>query len=539
MADRSPLPQAGALFDQAACGLLLTETSGLIRMANDTFSRWLGYEPAALVGQRRIQDLFTIGGRVFHQTHLAPLIQMQGSVAEVQLDMRHIDGHSVPMLFNAVRRRHPDGQTFDELAVFVATERRKYEHELLLARKTAEENLQALTTARHELQESRDVLRDLNAELALADRKKDEFLATLAHELRNPLAPLRNVLEILKLKDSGDEQIVWARDVFERQMQQMSHLVDDLMEISRITEGRIELRREATDVGAMMQAAVEATDTAVRAGQHKLVVRLPHESLTVDADPTRLIQILTNLLNNAAKYTPDGGYIWFDVACDSGEVLISVSDSGIGIASDNLANVFTMFAQLDAGRPRAQGGLGIGLALVKGLVTLHGGSIGAESAGVGQGSKFTVRLPLIESCNVAAPVACGRVGADPARQGRRIVVIDDNRDAADMLHMALEMLGHDVSCAYDGTSGLEMAGRLRPEVVVLDIGLPDMDGYAVARAMRLQDWGKDVVLIAATGWGQQDDRDKAAAAGFNHHMVKPLNFDELDAVLHDDRLAVN
>ena len=522
MLDLAELPDPARLFERAACGLLITDTDGLICKVNATFCRWLGYEADALEGLRRVQDLFTIGGRVFYQTHLAPLLQMQGSVAEVQLDMRHADGRAVPMLFNTVRVQH-NGRSFHEMAVLVATERRKYEHELLQARKTAELNLQALTVARQEL-------RELNQALALADRKKDEFLATLAHELRNPLAPLRNVLEILKLKDSDDLQLIWAREVFERQMHQMSHLVDDLMEISRITQGRIELRREPTDVGAIMRAAVEASDISVRAGQHTLAVALPPEPLMVDADPTRLTQIFTNLLNNAAKYTPHGGNIWFKAGAVTGQAVISVRDSGIGIASDNVGNVFTMFAQLEPGLARAQGGLGIGLALVKGLVALHGGSVVADSAGVGQGSTFTVRLPLL-AAEPAMAIAAPAPSPVSESIGRRILVVDDNRDAADMLHMALEMLGHVVHCAYDGMTALETAQALLPEVVVLDIGLPDIDGYEVARRIRQQPWGRAVTLIAATGWGQQADRDAAQAAGFDHHMVKPIDFNRLDAVL--------
>ncbi|MES2899050.1 MAG: ATP-binding protein [Pseudomonadota bacterium] len=522
MSDFADLPDPARLFERAACGLLLTDTNGLIRRVNATFCRWLGYQAEDLVDKRRVQDLFTIGGRVFHQTHLAPLLQMQGSVAEVQLDMRHADGHPIPMLYNTVRTQ-VDGQVFDEMAVFVATDRRKYEHELLLARKTAEQNLQALTVARQEL-------RELNEELARADRKKDEFLATLAHELRNPLAPLRHVLEILKLKNSPDPQLVWAREVFERQMQQMSHLVDDLMEISRITQGRIELRREPTDVRAIMGAAVEASDAAIRAARHTLSLSPPSAAVMMNADPTRLTQILTNLLNNAAKYTPDGGSIWFEAEVDGGEVLLRVRDSGIGIAPDNLENVFTMFAQLEPGLPHSQGGLGIGLALVKGLVALHGGSVVAESAGIGQGSAFTVRLQVLELASADEPVEAAQP-APAATRGRRILVVDDNRDAADMLHMALGLLGHEVDCAYDGATALAMGESLLPDVMVLDIGLPDMDGYEVARRARTQAWGRKVVLIAATGWGQQTDRDKAQAAGFDHHMVKPIDFLRLDAVL--------
>ncbi len=774
------LPDAERLFEGAACGLLVTDAHGLIRKVNATFCQWLGYSAIELIGKRRVQDLFTMGGRVFHQTHLLPLLQMQGSVAEVQLDMRHVQGNAVPMLLNIARRREA-GQVFDELAVFVATDRRKYEHELLLARRNAEASLQALAEAQRALSESRDVLgiamrgakmgvwtrdiatgtvwfsseleamagleegsfagtsaafyalihpddlpgvqatvaealalvrdcsvefrlargdgswtpmdarlrlacdasgkptavygiaidiserviaestrvrdaailadqsdaivvldrharilsvnaataritgkdslvltgsafgslfrqdgdgaldervlqvvseqrewrgelsfvrhdgsegvcesvikplldrkgnpsgavsvnrditerqrdaarlRELNAELALADRKKDEFLATLAHELRNPLAPLGNVLEILKLKSGNDAQLIWAQEVFERQMRHMAHLVDDLMEISRITQGRVALRREAVDIGAMMRGAAEAAQAIIDAGAHRLSIALPPEAIIVDADPTRLTQVLTNLLNNAAKYTPDGGHIWFGASAEADHVAISVRDSGIGIPQDNLANVFTMFAQLEPALERSQGGLGIGLALVKGLVTLHGGEITAHSAGVGQGSTFTVRLPVLRGVVPALAGPAPELSATDG--GKKILIVDDNRDGADMLRMALDMLGHDTYCAYDGQGALQAAAAALPDVVVLDIGLPDMDGYAVARAMRSEPWGKDLLLVAATGWGQQKDRDATAAAGFDLHLVKPINFTDLDTLLRSGRpLAIH
>ena len=519
------------MYERAACGLVLAETSGLIRSANATFCTWLGYAPETLLGKVRFQDLFTMGGKVFHQTHLAPLLQMQGSVAEVQLDLRHANGSKLPMLINMVRSREGDS-AFDEIAVFVATDRRKYEHELLAARKNAEQSLAALAATQQQLQESRDAL-------ARADLKKDEFLATLAHELRNPLAPLQNVLEILRMKSLDDPQLVWARDVFGRQMEHMSRLVDDLMEISRITQGRVELRRQRVDLGDAMRAAAEAARTLVDASGHRLELDPPAAPALLDADPTRLVQILTNLLNNAAKYTPDGGHIWFSARVEGDSVSIAVRDSGIGIASDNLANVFTMFAQLEPGLERAQGGLGIGLALVKGLVELHGGSIRAHSAGVGMGSEFTVRLPLAGAGaqdaavqEAAAQDAAVQDAAVPAPgAGRRIMVVDDNRDAADMLRMALDMLGHEVSCAYDGAAALALGAELHPDVLILDIGLPDMDGYTLASKVRALPWGRSATLIAATGWGQQRDKERATDAGFDIHMVKPIDFATLDTVL--------
>ena len=765
------VPNADTLFEFAACGLLVTDARGTILRANHTFCTWLGYAADDLVGQRRLQDLFSIGGKVFHQTHLAPLMQMQGSVAEVQLDMRHRDGHTLPMLFNSLRRTR-DGQVVDETAVFIATDRRKYERELVLARQHAEEALAARREAVGALQESRDVLgiamrgakmgvwsrmvgsetvwwsaelealaglaegsfpgtlaafhalihpddldglqqavgaaealvrdctvefrlrhgggawipmegrvrlasdqggarmvlygiaiditdrveaewsamrqaaifadqsdaiivtdaagkvrefnpaaermlgyhggaaigaplevfyrpedreqvrqavhraangkwewrgelafvrqdasegvseavikplldrkgnsygavsvnrditerqrdaaqlRALNAQLADADRRKDEFLATLAHELRNPLAPLRNVLEIIKLKGPGDAQMQWAQQVFERQMNQVTHLVDDLMEVSRITQGRLALRRQPTELGQVMQDAVEAVQARLNAAGHRLDVQLPPAPLWLDADPTRLIQILTNLLNNAIKYTPDGGSLSLHGAVLDRQARVVVRDSGIGISRQNLDKVFNMFAQLEPGLDRAQGGLGIGLALVRGLVALHGGTITASSEGAGHGSEFTLTLPL-----PAIPVAPVKAhGAAPRAEprGERILVVDDNTDGADTLRMALEMLGYDVQCAYDGVSALSLAEQFRPQAVVLDIGLPDIDGYMVAARLRCEPWGRALTLIAATGWGQDADRNAATKAGFDHHLVKPVDFLELDGLL--------
>jgi CheY-like chemotaxis protein len=346
------------------------------------------------------------------------------------------------------------------------------------------------------------------------------------------------VVEILKLKSIVDPDLVWARDVLARQMQQMSHLVDDLMDVSRITNGRVELRRERIDVATIMQRAIEASHTLIETSAHQLSVALPDQPLQVDADPTRLTQILNNLLNNAAKYTPDGGHIWFQATEDDGHVAITVRDNGIGIAAANLGNVFTMFSQLEPALARSQGGLGIGLALVNGLVALHGGTIEVSSAGVGQGSKFVLRLPLAAQvdANVVAP--CAGAVADPNTSeapvvGRRVLVVDDNRDGADMLGMALTLLGFSVVQHYDGAAALLAGPLFLPDVVILDIGLPGMNGYAVAREIRSQPWGEKTLLIAATGWGQQRDKDAASAAGFDVHMVKPLDFTELATVINN------
>ena len=770
-----PLPSADALFEHAACGLLVTDANGRILRVNATFCGWLGYAAAELAGARQIQDLLSGGGKVFYQTHWAPLLQMQGSVAEVKLNMMHRDGHMVPMLLNAVRRRHGD-VTYLEVAVLIVADRHKYEQELLLARRNAEASVAAHQLAQRELQESRDVLslamrgarmgawshepksgkfwwsrelealagyaegrfantpggffelihpgdlsalneavdhavetgddyvaefrflhasgdwcwmegrgratydrhgeplmiyglgiditerkeaqtvllrqaaifehlsdaivitdlrgnitdfnvggermlgyrmreilgrpvalflppeealgirretlaalaaegtwrgelpfvrrdgsrgvcetvvkplanargdiygavsinRDiterrraeqqltrLNLELSKADRRKDEFLATLAHELRNPLAPMRNVLEILRLKEFADPQLNWARDVFDRQLQHMTHLVDDLLEVSRITQGKLELRKQRLELARAMQSAMEAARPTVQASSHHLSVTLPREPLYLVADPTRLSQMILNLLNNAAKYTPPGGSISLAAEREGDEAVIVVRDSGIGIPSEHLDSVFEMFSQLAPALDRSQGGLGIGLALVRGLAELHGGTVAAFSDGPGKGSEFVIRLPLTKTASLPSDSAPAEA---PHAAGLRVVIVDDNADAADSLAMVLELEGHNVRTAGDGIAGLELIGAFAPQAVILDIGLPLLNGYEVARRIRQDYPDTGIVLIAVTGWGQQQDKRTAVAAGFDHHFTKPVDPGELQRVLSRQRV---
>ena len=508
MRDTLPsLPDANTLFQHAACGLLLCTADGTIVQANATFCGWLGYGARELLGKKKLQDLLTIGGRVFHQTHWLPLMQVQGSVSEILLDMRQRQGLSIPMLFNAVRRVH-EGVRYDEVAVFVASDRRKYERQLQLARKEAGE---------------------LNEQLAAADRRKDEFLATLAHELRNPLAPMRNVLEVLRLAQLDDPQLRWARDVLGRQVGHMTRLVDDLTEVSRITRGRLELRRASVELAPVVDAALHSVAELAAQSGHKVHVEQWPRPIWLDADATRLAQMIANLLTNAVKYTPANGVIWLDVACTEHEVRISVRDSGIGIAHEHLDKVFDLFSQLPPALSLAQGGLGIGLSLVRGLAELHGGSISAHSDGVGQGSTFTLRLPL-PAVPLPAPAPANRRLLAGTREGK-VLVIDDSVDAAESLALALDILGYDVRTAYDGAAGMAAAQAFMPRVILLDIGLPHMNGYDVARLLRSQPCGQHAILVAVTGWGQDKDRQMASDAGFDLHLTKPVDFYELDAVL--------
>lgn len=765
-----PLPSAEALYEHAACGLLVTAADGRIRRVNATFCEWLGYGANELTGGKLVQDFLSAGGKGVFHTHCAPLVQTRGSVSELKVNLIHRDGHVVPMLLNASCRRHGDASYF-ELALLIVEDRHRYEQELLLSRRNAEASVAAHKVAQKALQESRDVLslamrgarmgawshepksasfwwsrelealagyaegrfaampggffdlihpRDLaalndaveravesrsdyvaefrfmhasgdwcwmegrgratydsngepltvyglgiditerkeaqtvllrqaaifehlsdaivitdlrgnitdfnaggermlgyrtreilgrpvsilhlpehalrirraafaalavggtwraelvfvrrdgsrgvcdtvvkplanargdiygavcvihditerrraeqqlkrlNLELSKADRRKDEFLATLAHELRNPLAPMRNVLEILRMKEFSDPQLSWSRDVFERQLQHMTHLVDDLLEVSRITQGKLELRKQRLELARAMQSAMEAARPAVQAASHHLSVTLPSEPLYLDADPTRLSQMILNLLNNAAKYTPAGGSISLAARREGEQAVIVVRDSGIGIPREHLDRVFEMFSQLAPALDRSQGGLGIGLALVRGLTQLHGGSVAAFSSGPGTGSEFVIRLPLAADATTPAADVEPQM---PQASGMRIVVIDDNADAAESLCVVLELEGHEVRTAADGVAGLALIDEFAPQAVILDIGLPRMNGYEVARRIRLAHRDAEILLIAVTGWGQQQDKQIASDAGFDHHFTKPVDPRELQRVL--------
>jgi PAS domain S-box-containing protein len=369
-----------------------------------------------------------------------------------------------------------------------------------------------------------DISERKRAEAALreADRRKDEFLATLAHELRNPLAPVRTAVHILN-REGTPTQMRSARDIIERQVAYMVRLIDDLLEVSRITLGKLELRRERTTLQQVLDVATEIARPLLK---QELQVTVPPAPIELDADPTRLAQVFGNLLSNACRYTPSGGHIALDARVDGGELEVTVRDDGIGIAAEHLPRLFQMFAQVESAGSRAQGGLGIGLALAKGLVELHGGSISARSAGLGSGSEFTVRLPLAAPDSAAAPAVV--VAEHPTTlAGRRILVVDDNRDSALTLATLLELEGAQVRTAYDGEAAVAVAREGAPEVILLDIGLPGMNGYDACRAIRAQQAPSRPIILALTGWGQQEDRRKSAEAGFDGHLVKPVDHAQL------------
>ena len=367
-------------------------------------------------------------------------------------------------------------------------------------------------------------LQRLAADLSDADRRKNEFLATLAHELRNPLAPMSNMLEVLKRADGDTEILKRAHETIERQLGQMVRLVDDLLDLNRITHDRLELRRSEVELSSVIQQAVEVARPLVDAAGHNLIVDLPAEPIYLNADRARLAQMFGNLLNNSSKYTRPNGTISLSAKRIDNEVAVTVKDNGAGIPRDKLDSIFDMFMQIDRTADRAQGGLGIGLTLVKRLAEMHGGSIEAKSAGEGQGSEFVVRLPVLRKPSVVTQTPA--VGSEPSPQ-RRILIVDDNKDSADSLAMLLEITGNKTYMAHDGVEAIEAIEEYRPEVVLLDIGLPKLDGHEVCRHVRQQPWGKDIVMIALTGWGQEDDRRKSEEAGFNGHLVKPVDYDRL------------
>jgi PAS domain S-box-containing protein len=364
-------------------------------------------------------------------------------------------------------------------------------------------------------------LRNLAADLSEAGRHKDEFLATLAHELRNPLAPIRNGLELMRLAAHDGRVVEQARAMMERQLAHMVRLVDDLLDVSRITQNKLDLRKERVELSAVVSSAVETSRPLIESRGHALTVSLPPAPIYLDADLTRLAQVFSNLLNNAARYTETGGRIRLAAEPQGDEVVVAVKDTGMGIPSVLLPHVFEMFRQGDRILERSQGGLGIGLTLVKRLVELHGGSVEARSEGRGLGSELVVRLPIFRDDRKAAEPAAG----EPARAAaRRILVVDDYRDSATSLATLLELAGNETHTAYDGLEAVEAAAAFQPDVVLLDIGLPEMNGYEAARKIREQPWGKTMALVALTGWGQEEDRQKSREAGFLAHLVKPVDY---------------
>ena len=414
----------------------------------------------------------------------------------------------------------------------------------------------SLQRANSELEAANRLLQSENAErtraeqaLKEADRHKDEFLAMLAHELRNPLAPIHNAIELMRLKPLEDPQLNWARDVIARQLTSLTRLVDDLLDVSRITRGKINLTRQLVDLEALISRALETVHPLFDEQKHQLTLELPEPGVKIFGDPTRLTQAIANVLGNAAKYTDQGGQITVSATARGADVEICVRDNGIGIRPEMLPHVFELFTQLDRDDGRTQGGLGIGLALVQRLVQMHGGDVSATSEGPGKGSEFVIRLPLLReedeplaakpqpiaeappAGNGLASVVTPLVTVSRAHMARRILIADDNNDALESLATLLQLSGHEVFTATNGGTALQSVERHLPEVVLLDIGMPLLDGYEVAKRIRAQPWGRRITLVALTGWGQDSDRRRSREAGFDSHLVKPLDLETLTDLL--------
>ena len=395
--------------------------------------------------------------------------------------------------------------------------------ELYAQRRQIAQQRDALLAQTDEIRRTSEALRE-------ADHRKDVFLATLAHELSNPMAPIRNGLQILRMAPDSP-MAAQVRDMMDRQMTHLVRLVDDLLDVSRVSQGKIELKREHLTLGSVVEAAVETARPVIDLAGHAFTLDLPEEELWVDGDLTRLAQIVANLLNNAAKYTPESGRIGLSLRRDGTEAVIRVSDTGLGIDADMLPKVFELFTQVDRNIHRAQGGLGIGLALAQKLVALHGGSIHAESAGANKGSTFELRLPLAEAPHATAD---GLSEAQTAR-ALNVLVVDDNRESARTTSWMLDLIGHHTRTVHDGAAALAAADSETPDVILLDIGMPGMNGYEVCRELRKRPQLQETVVIAQTGWGQDSDRQAAFEAGFNHHLTKPVNLDSLSRLLADIR----
>jgi signal transduction histidine kinase/ActR/RegA family two-component response regulator len=469
---------------------------GTILYCNKRFARLLDRPPQFLIG-RPLQDFVSPESR----TALAGLLR-DGELAEAKGDVTWQPHMASPLPGYLGVSPLREGALGDCLVVADLTQERHYE----------------------ELEKSQAALRD-------ADRRKDEFLATLAHELRNPLAPMRNAVEILKVTGADQAEFDWAVGVLDRQVGLMARLLEDLLDVSRISRNRMELRVDRVELATILQAALETSQPLIAARRQELTLEFPPEPIPLDADPQRLAQVFANLLNNAAKYTESGGGIRLVAKRDGDEVVVSVIDAGIGIGADMLPHIFEIFSQENPAGLRSQGGLGVGLSLVKGLVGLHGGSVEARSDGPGRGTAFVVRLPVATT----EPAARREPPMAAALPKTRILIVDDNHDSADTMAALLKRMGHEVATAYDGAQAIEAADALRPDVMLLDIGMPVLDGYEACRQIRQQPGGRGIFLVALTGWGQEEDRRRTHEAGFDKHLVKPVDPNELLRVVADLR----
>ncbi len=420
-----------------------------------------------------------------------------------------------------------DGQLTSAIVAAMAGSHEWNEREVALINLVAERTWEAVEKLQLDA-----ALRESDAALRDADRRKDEFLATLAHELRNPLSLMRNVVTLQQTSGAPHTDPQWGKDIIERQVNYLTRLTDDLFDVSRITREKLDLQREAVNLPEVIKAAVESCRSLIEQRRHELIVTMSQEAIYVDADRVRLTQVFMNLLNNAAKYTPDSGHIWLNVEPAGDTVEVRIKDTGLGIAAENLPRLFELFYQVDRSFTRSEGGLGLGLTLVHRLVEMHGGKVEARSAGVNRGSEFIVRLPVLENLSHSVkPAAVHENGTLAPTRCRRILVADDFPQSADTLAQLLRREGFEVRVAQDGIEAFQTAAEFRPDVIVLDIAMPKLNGYEAARKIREQSWGGEIILIALTGWGQQQDRRRTQDAGFNAHLTKPVNYSTIMELL--------
>lgn len=518
--------------DQALLALIDTEFALLILDIH--MPDMNGFELAQLIKQRKRTALVPIIFLTAYYSEEYHIVEgySAGAVDYLHKPISPTVLSSKVAIFAELYRKTRECSVANRALLSEVTERRRAQEELrrlnLELERRVDERTAELVSAIGELRQAEAALRE-------ADRRKDEFLATLAHELRNPLAPLFNATQLLRLGGPDSAEFRWARDVIDRQIHQMSRLVDDLLDISRISRGKLALRREPVKLRDVIQSAVETSNPHIQNGKHELTLDVPCEELILNGDLTRLSQILSNLLNNAAKYTEPGGKIALAAEAKDGEVEIRVKDNGVGIPSELIPHVFELFAQIDRHMDRSKGGLGIGLRLVKSLVELHGGRIRASSGGAGQGSEFIIRLPMATETCPQEEVPQVKPAAQPAesKNGKhlRVLIVDDNQDNADSLRRLLSMTGHEVRAAFGGPEGLRVAEEFLPDVALLDLGMPEVDGHEVCRRIRSAPWGRHMTLIAQTGWGQEQDRRRTGEVGFDYHLVKPIDHAALSELL--------
>lgn len=487
--------------------VIATDEAGRVRFINAVAEQLTGWSSREARGVP-LSEVFTIYNEQTNEPAQSPVdrVLREDSIVGLahQTVLRSRDGVVRPIEDSGAPIRAEDGRISGVVLVFRDATRER--------------------AARQALIDSRDALRE-------ADRRKDVFLATLSHELRNPLAPIRTATRVLESPHLTQQDLERSRAIISRQVRHMAALLDDLLDISRITRGALTLKKELIDLHGLLEAAIETAQPAISAKQHVLNIEWPPSLIKLFADPVRLTQVVANLLTNAAKYTKPGGRITLGARRDAAHVVIYVRDNGIGIAPEQQPKVFEMFSQVDTGRAHAEGGVGIGLALVKGFVELHGGIVVARSDGLDQGSEFVVTLPApgpVSSDDALPPNLETVATAAPAR---RVLIADDNRDAAEILAVLLDQSGYAVHLAFTGPDALARAAEHRPQAAVLDIGMPGLSGYEVAQQIRAQAWGESMLLIALTGWGQEDDKRKALDAGFNHHLTKPVDPDALEALI--------